>query len=218
MPDEFNEEALDAHNEYRAAHGSPLLVYDEELAESAQQRATEMLKSGKVSALDTDKCGENVAYKWTNGKTTLSGKQLTDIWYEEIKYHDFDGQHQNKSSNFTQLIWKGTKNAGFGIAISADGHSVFAVGHYSPAGNVEDQFAENVFREGEIPEGEEEEEETKVEKKQKKEKKKEKPPKEPKKSKEDKKREMEEKKREKEEQKKMKEEMKRQKKEAKKKL
>ncbi|KAF6768863.1 hypothetical protein AHF37_12283, partial [Paragonimus kellicotti] len=47
--------------------------------------------------------------------------------------------------HFTQVIWKETRNAGFGVAKSSDEHKIFVVGHYKPAGNISGQFTENVL-------------------------------------------------------------------------
>ncbi|TPP65526.1 Golgi-associated plant pathogenesis protein 1 [Fasciola gigantica] len=66
------------------------------------------------------------------------------MWYDEIQYHNFKGQFQPKSGHFTQVIWKSAKKAGFGRAVSADGKAVYVVGRYTPAGNVQGQFTENV--------------------------------------------------------------------------
>ncbi len=46
--------------------------------------------------------------------------------------------------HFTQVVWKGSQEVGFGKAHGKDGR-VFVVGNYHPAGNVMGQFEENVF-------------------------------------------------------------------------
>ena len=46
--------------------------------------------------------------------------------------------------NFSQVVWVGTRAAGFGCSRAADG-TVYVVGHYSPAGNFVGQWPENVL-------------------------------------------------------------------------
>ncbi|CAL8083290.1 unnamed protein product [Calicophoron daubneyi] len=147
MPeDDVNKDALEAHNRFRAAHGCPRLVYNSGLARSAQNWANEIAKSGNMRHSNDKSHGENLAYRWSSAQVALSGAEAAQMWYDEIKFHDFNGQFQPKSGHFTQLIWKDSKSAGFGRAMSADGHSVYVVGHYSPPGNVMGKFADNVPR------------------------------------------------------------------------
>ena len=68
---------------------------------------------------------------------------MTDSWYNEVNVHDFARDFQAKSGHFTQLVWKNSKQIGFGIAESKKGN-VYAVAQYYPAGNVIKQFRRNV--------------------------------------------------------------------------
>ena len=96
--------------------------------------------------------GENLAmFKESNIKNNeTSGKVASDLWYKEIKVHDFKRDYQAKSGHFSQLVWKSSKEVGFGFAKSpkksADGNDVYVVALYSPAGNVVKQFKDNVHR------------------------------------------------------------------------
>ncbi len=48
------------------------------------------------------------------------------------------------SGHFSQVVWKNTKQAGFGVAKTADGHSIYVVGQYKPAGNYVGQWGAQV--------------------------------------------------------------------------
>jgi len=48
-----------------------------------------------------------------------------------------------KSGHFTQVIWKGSQEAGFGRAKAAD-NAWYVVGRYLPAGNFLGQYKENI--------------------------------------------------------------------------
>ncbi|KAF7231797.1 hypothetical protein EG68_11337 [Paragonimus skrjabini miyazakii] len=142
----LNREAIAAHNYYRRAHGCPKLTYDDSLARSAQKWAEELARFGHMQHGQNVKYGENLSSKWTSNQASISGCEATQMWYDEVSFHDYTGDFSPKSGHFTQLIWKSTTKAGFGRATSSDGKSVYVVGHYWEAGNVIGKFRENVPR------------------------------------------------------------------------
>ena len=50
----------------------------------------------------------------------LKGERLTDMWYREVNRHDFRRDVQENSLHFSQLVWKGTREVGFGRCQTAD--------------------------------------------------------------------------------------------------
>ncbi len=69
-------------------------------------------------------------------------------WYSEIMFYDFQsGTGNNTIGHFTQVVWNGSKSAGYGI--SATKHEglfkIFVVANYYPPGNVKGRYLENVF-------------------------------------------------------------------------
>lgn len=50
----------------------------------------------------------------------------------------------DEGASFTQLVWKGTKEVGFGIAKNQDG-VYFFVAEYLPSGNIRGQYETNVL-------------------------------------------------------------------------
>ena len=82
--------------------------------------------------------------------------------YAELKYYVDDGYCRNgpplkdvmnpvtmhnkvsKTLHFTQLIWKGTKEIGVGMALTNNRKTGFIVARYFPAGNKMNHFPENV--------------------------------------------------------------------------
>ncbi|PWA18522.1 hypothetical protein CCH79_00009973, partial [Gambusia affinis] len=130
----FKKEFLDAHNNYRAAHGAPKLTYNSELNSTAQKWAEHLLETKTLEHSDIED-GENVYYSFSSQKVTPQGKSAVDSWYGEIKDYDFSRPgHQPKTGHFTQVVWKDTKELGVGMA--TDGNTVFVVGQYRPAGNI----------------------------------------------------------------------------------
>ncbi len=65
-----------------------------------------------------------------------------NIWYSEISKYTF-GQEDLNCGHFSQMIWTGSKKAGFGRAISHKGE-VYIVAQYSPPGNVRGEWTNNV--------------------------------------------------------------------------
>ncbi|XP_054876490.1 ancylostoma secreted protein-like [Poeciliopsis prolifica] len=145
MADEtFKKQFLDAHNNYRAAHGAQKLTYNSELNSAAQKWAEEILSTKTMKHSNTED-GENIFYSFNSQKVTPQGNAAVDDWYSEIKDYDFSRPGwQENTGHFTQVVWKDTKELGLGFA--TDGHTVFVVGQYRPAGNItnEGYYKENV--------------------------------------------------------------------------
>lgn len=99
---EFHEECLSVHNEYRLRHGAAPLRWSAELAWEAQQWAENLARSGELRHNDDDTVGENLA-GMMGGE--LSGRETTDMWYDEIEDYDFDNAgYSEDTSNFTQVM------------------------------------------------------------------------------------------------------------------
>ncbi|KAA0200048.1 Cysteine-rich secretory protein-2, partial [Fasciolopsis buskii] len=129
---------------FRALHGCPALTFDSKLAEASQIWAEKLAKTGCMQHSVAEAYGENLAYKGSSGRAALTGEEATQMWYDEIKLHDFNCPAPQRSGHFTQVVWKKTSRAGFGRALSKDGHSLYVVGRYTPAGNYRGQYKENV--------------------------------------------------------------------------
>ncbi|KAA0193551.1 putative scp gapr-1 like scp extracellular protein [Fasciolopsis buskii] len=142
----LNNEFINVHNEYRALHGCGKLKFDMSLARSAQKYAEQLAQLGYMNHSSCDGYGENLAARSSSGVAEMTGREATKMWYDEIILHDFKGGYNGATGHFTQVIWKNTTNAGFGRASTKDGHKIFLVGHYTPPGNVQGEFAENVPR------------------------------------------------------------------------
>jgi hypothetical protein len=49
------------------------------------------------------------------------------------------------TGHFTQVVWKGSQKLGVGFAITGDGKTLYVVAQYSPPGNYQGQFGQNVL-------------------------------------------------------------------------
>ncbi|CAF4187103.1 unnamed protein product [Rotaria sp. Silwood2] len=164
----FQNEVLEAHNYYRDLHCAPPLQLDNKLSRSAQIFAEELASKNQFYHSNTKGVGENLYMASGSNVDSLTGKlssnqqisssfsyaniagdaPVTD-WYNEIEQYDFDYPgFSGATGHFTQVVWKISKNLGVGIAYTSEGDSVYVVAQYTPPGNYQDQFPDNVFPEG----------------------------------------------------------------------
>lgn len=145
-PEKFKAEALERHNYYRSIHHSPPLTISPELSKYAQDYANEIAKKNienehSECMLKDKLLGENL-FTCIN---YITGKEMTDEFYREIVNYDFfKGECEPKAARFTQLVWKDTKEVGFGVAKNEQTGKYFAVVNYYPNGNGLGQFKNNV--------------------------------------------------------------------------
>lgn len=149
---QFQSDCLRRHNELRRFHGCQPLKLSESLSARAQSWAEHLTDADKYahSSLADRKrtgAGENLAFRWyTNGKKRPKGDEIADIWYNEVKDYSWEVPELNLTrfaGHFTQLIWAGTSQVGFGIA--ADGRGkITVVAQYQTAGNVKGDYELNV--------------------------------------------------------------------------
>ena len=144
---DFQKSALDAHNKYRAKHHAGKLVLNQELCDIAQKYAQELARTGNFAhsngSFHGDNMGENLFACYG---MKITGKMMTDDWYDEISQYDFNNPgYISGTGHFTQVVWKGSKQVGFGYAQARDGY-YYGVANYYPAGNFIGEFEENVFK------------------------------------------------------------------------
>ena len=141
----FRKEALKKHNEYRVKHKVPDLKLNENLNEMAQKYANHLLdsqskKNFPINIYNNDSnLGENIMIS-----TKKNAEEMCETWYSESKNYDFNiNKFQKGTGHFTQLIWKETKEVGFGFKF--DGDNFCGVAYYNPAGNILGEFTKNVY-------------------------------------------------------------------------
>lgn len=143
---EVIEAALNTHNNLRKLHNTPPLKHNPELSQIAQAYANHLASTDTFEHSKNNYkgqwMGENL-YSCMGMPAT--GEAMTRSWYSEIKFYDWAKPGFGmKTGHFTQVIWKETEEAGFGVAISKSGN-YYAVGNYFPGGNMMGAFPENVL-------------------------------------------------------------------------
>jgi len=149
---EFQQKALEVHNQVRAHHQVGLLTLNPEICTTAQKWAQHMADQGSLSHSKPDQrmykgsqMGENIAMKYDSRIKEFTGGSATKQWYSEIKDYDFaSGRGRGTVGHFTQVVWK--ESCEFGIGRAKDAKGVWYVcANYFPAGNFIGKNMENVM-------------------------------------------------------------------------
>ncbi|XP_049291534.1 uncharacterized protein LOC125768212 isoform X2 [Anopheles funestus] len=146
--DEFGLAMLKHHNEYRRRHGAVDLILHKELVRDAQQWAEILARDDRFTYRQNSKYGENLYCLWSSDRNARpNARDVCRSWYEEVKQYVFTVEPRAfiKGGQFTQMVWKGTKELGVGMGQTRGG-KVIVVCTYYPRGNILGQFLVNVSR------------------------------------------------------------------------
>ncbi|XP_055920676.1 Golgi-associated plant pathogenesis-related protein 1-like [Eupeodes corollae] len=137
----FAKECLDEHNRYRALHGVPLVTMNVNLSAYAMEWARVLAESNSVLIYRNEAIyGENL---YVAREHNVDAQTVVKTWYDEISYYNFDRPEKvHGVDQFTQLIWKSTREIGVGI--EKRGQNTWIVVNYGPKGNIPGQFEMNV--------------------------------------------------------------------------
>ena len=144
---EFYKDALAKHNYYRRMHHVEPLTLNYTLCRIAQNYSNRLAFAirGIVHSRNkykNEELGENIYFCQYEKPI---GSEATSDWYSEIKDHDFNDNNGNiNTGHFTQVVWRGSKEVGFGVTKNED-DQYFVVANYYPPGNIYGTFKENVF-------------------------------------------------------------------------
>lgn len=143
--EQFEDDFLDAHNEYRKLHGVPAMDLNKKLCKYAEEWAKILAKKDQTEHRDQNEYGENIFSAWSSDPNFIvTGRQPVDKWYSEINIHKFGKEPTDLGSgHFSQVVWEDSKEVGVGVAKSKDG-KVYVVANYYPPGNVIGSFATKV--------------------------------------------------------------------------
>ncbi|XP_069791713.1 GLI pathogenesis-related 2 isoform X2 [Narcine bancroftii] len=145
-PGNFASQLLKSVNEYRRRHGTKPLILNPVISEKAEKWAKHLISSRTLQHSDTV-YGENIWCQQGPLSLQVTGQQVADSWYNEIKNYDFSSSgFQKNCGHFTQLVWRDSKELGVGLASDGKGLTV-VVAQFDPAGNITNPgyFARNVL-------------------------------------------------------------------------
>ncbi|XP_067625342.1 uncharacterized protein [Eurosta solidaginis] len=140
---EFELNFLEAHNKYRAHHGSPPSSLDRDLCNYAQEWARNLANRNILQHRSNNSYGENI-YMTMGNENGVSAQDAVQRWYDEVRNYSFkNGGFGGSTGHFTQVVWKGSQRLGVGVARS--GHTTFVVANYDPPGNYNGEYQKNVL-------------------------------------------------------------------------
>nr|WP_237530592.1 CAP family protein [Streptomyces sp. SID3212] len=146
----FLQQVVKAVNTYRARHGARPVRLDRKLNRYAKSRAREVSSHERLReghrGLDRE-YGENLYWTGTAEPDHLPGPTAVKAWYDEVASYDFRaGEFSRATGHFTQLVWRGSKRIGAARATGRgeEWFENYVVVTFSPPGNVEGRFRENV--------------------------------------------------------------------------
>ena len=134
-------EAIKRHNILRACHNAEPLMFNCEIMKLSQDYAeTEPEGHSNNRNFNGQWMGEN--YFWSSGMK-LTGDYPVNDWYREISNYNFDtGKGNGITGHFTQVVWKNSKE--FGIGYHCNGSTCYVIGNYSPGGNFNNDYLNQV--------------------------------------------------------------------------
>jgi uncharacterized protein YkwD len=135
------EEFVIAHNAFRKHFKLPSVVWDQDMADYAQEWANYLQQERNCKMMHRSKAGRKER-KYGENLSWASGKHMEPIyivkqWVKEAKDYNYDTNSCTpgmKCGHFTQVIWKTTERIGCGVAY-CDNSEVW-VCNYDPPGNI----------------------------------------------------------------------------------
>ncbi|KAH8651988.1 CAP domain-containing protein, partial [Ilyonectria robusta] len=124
--------ALDAHNAARKVVGQVAQVWDETLANNAQEWATHLISVGSLTHSEGSGQGENL---YMQSATDSPFANADKMWIEEKSSYNGEAIGEGDFSSYghySEFLFKSTK---VGMAVASGNGGTYVVARYSPAGN-----------------------------------------------------------------------------------
>ncbi|KAL0965122.1 hypothetical protein UPYG_G00277100 [Umbra pygmaea] len=147
--DQFVRELLKSVNAYRSQHGAGPLQLSPALTKEAQEWAAHLISTDTLKSSSEDH-GQTIFAYSSSSTAPPAGSYVADYWYKNIEKYDFSTPgFKNGAGNFTQMVWRSSKQLGVGLATDGQGKFI-AVAFYDPGGNITNPgyFKDNVKPKG----------------------------------------------------------------------
>ncbi|MBN3323916.1 GAPR1 protein, partial [Atractosteus spatula] len=146
---QFSQSLRETMNRFRQQHGAPPLQLSSALSKEALSWASHLVQSKALKSSGKD-YGENLWYCLSSSTAPPAGSEVAESWYKESSKYNFGSPgFKSGTGNFSQMVWKSSREVGIGLA--TDGAGMFiAVVFFSPAGNITNKgyFEDNVKPKG----------------------------------------------------------------------
>ena len=140
----YKVKALQKHNELRKLHGSEDLKINNELNKMAQEKAHNLIEDQSQNFSNHlykgEALGENILI---SNDLQIKPEEICEEWYKENEKYNYElNKFQKGKGHFTQLVWRSSKEVGFGFEFTDN--KVISVAYYYPAGNIVGEFDKNI--------------------------------------------------------------------------
>jgi len=143
--EKIRSDILTNHNYHRKRHQVDELERNSEIEQVAQSYSEYLASIETMKHSGNGKYGENLYNCWASYGICITGEKASQSWYDEVKQYNFNNPgFSGGTGHFTQLVWKGSKQIGCGVACSIN-NKCYVTCNYYPPGNVLSQFDKNVF-------------------------------------------------------------------------
>ena len=143
--EKIRSDILTNHNYHRKRHQVDELERNSEIEQVAQSYSEYLASIETMKHSGNGKYGENLYNCWSSNGICITGEKASQMWYDEVKQYNFNNPgFSGGTGHFTQLVWKGSKQIGCGVACSIN-NKCYVTCNYYPPGNVLSQFDKNVF-------------------------------------------------------------------------
>ncbi|CEF70150.1 CAP domain-containing protein [Strongyloides ratti] len=138
---DIKQRILEDINHNRKIHKAAVLTEDNKLKNEAQGIANRLAQSGDVN-------DSSVPKQNGESRACLDRKEIINVvknWYDQRKTYNYespDSNNENKTGDFSQMVWGESKSLGCGIANKNSTYCI--VCKYSPPGNIKGQYSKNV--------------------------------------------------------------------------
>lgn len=120
-----------------------------EMVHDAKHWAETLARDDRFTYRQNSKYGENLYCLWSSDRNAKANpKDVCRSWYDESKQFSFNVEPRGgllRGGQFSQMIWKSTKEIGVGMAKTRSG-KVIVVATYYPRGNIIGQYLANVTK------------------------------------------------------------------------
>ncbi|KAF8884872.1 PR-1 protein [Mucidula mucida] len=132
------DDTIAAHNVARAEYGASALTWNDDLYAGTQSWANTC-----QSHHSGGNYGENLYSSTGQGGNSI--QSAVDSWMSEASKYDYNNPvFSSDTGHFTQVVWQSTTSVA--CAVAQCDASQFVVCGYSPSGNVQGQFDQDVGR------------------------------------------------------------------------
>ena len=143
--EKIRSDILTDHNYYRKKHQVDELQRSAEIEKVAQAYSEHLAKIEQKIYSGNDKYGENLYYCWDNNSICVTKENVSQTWYDEVKLYDLKNpRFISGTGDFTQLVWKGSKEIGCGAACN-NKNKCYVTCNYYPPGNYLNQIEDNII-------------------------------------------------------------------------